>query len=231
MAHDFIPSREADLLDWSRNFRERINANPAQYGLTAAQASEYAALDDAYAEAYRLAHEPNTRTSVQITAKNEAKKAVTANARMLARIVRATPGISNTQRGELGLTVPDAELTPVPRPSDPPLLWLVPSADRVVRVRLRDKAAPTRRGKPPGVAGAAMLSCVADEPPARLADWTFHGNATRPTYAIQFDAQTPAGAKVWIAAYWYNTRGQSGPLSTPISVRMQDGIATHRKAA
>jgi hypothetical protein len=68
------------------------------------------------------------------------------------------------QRVQLGLTVVDEELTPVARPSDPPKLSLLPSFGRTVRVRLRDMSSPDRRGKPDGVAGAAVFSYVGEQP-------------------------------------------------------------------
>ena len=62
-----------------------------------------------------------------------------AEARRLARIIRAAPGVTNAQRSQLGLTVPDKIPTPAARPSDPPVLSIVPSIGRTVRIRLRDK--------------------------------------------------------------------------------------------
>jgi hypothetical protein len=178
-----------------------------------------------------LAQEPTTRTPVQIKKKNEAKKALKAGARMLARIVRATPGVTNAERAQLGLTVVDEELTPVARPSDPPKLSLRPSFGRTVRVRLRDMSSPDRRGRPDGVAGAAVFSYVGEQPSERMAEWTFQGNMTRPMFAIHLDSAVPAGARVWIAAMWYNTRGQCGPASAAKSIRVQDGVAKFQQAA
>lgn len=231
MARDFIPEREAELLDWSRNFREQIVARPVELGLSAEQAAAYALLDDAYAQEYMLSQTPSTRTPVQIRRKNEAKKALKADARRLARIIRATPGVTNDQRGGLGLTVPDADMTPAARPSAPPVVSLMPSVGRTVRVRLRDKASPTRRGKPPGTAGAAVLSYVGEHPSDRRSDWSFEGNHTRPIVSINFGPDIPAGAKVWIAAQWYNTRGQTGPMSAAVNVRMQNGVTQLQAAA
>lgn len=231
MPHDFIPEREGDLLNWSRNFCDLIVAQPTMFGLTADQAAWYAALDDNYATEYFRSRNNEMRTPGQIQKKNAAKKALKAAARLLARIVRATPGVTNAERARLGLTVPDEELTPATRPSDPPILSLLPSTGRVVRVRLQDNASPTRRGKPHGVAGAAVFSYVGDKPSGRLGDWTFEGNMTRPTFAIDIDSTVPAGARVWIAAMWYNTRGKPGPVCAAQSVRVQDGVARFQQAA
>lgn len=231
--HDFLPAREADLLAWSLNFNDLINTPPGPgiFGLTPAQATAYTALHDAYATAYTRAVNPSTNTRSSIVAKNDAKKALKAYARMLARLVRATPEVTNGQRGELGLTVPDPDLTPVQRPSDPPVVSILPSMGRTVRIRLRDKAEPMRKGKSPGVAGAAVLSYVGDEPPQRMAEWTFHGNATRRFFDVRFDVQVPPGAKAWIVAMWFNTRGEFGPASAMQCTRIGEGIGSFAMAA
>jgi hypothetical protein len=235
--HDFLPSREADLLAWSANFDSQINSppGPAQFGLTVAQANAYTALHHAFVAGYTAANNANTNSRATIGAKDDAKRALKASARMLARLIRATPGVTSDQRLQLGLTVPDRHLTPVARPSDPPIVIILPSIGRTIRIRLRDKESPTRRGKPPGIAGAAIMSCVARDDdnslPARQADWTFHGNATRHFFDVNFDSEVPAGAKIWIVASWYNTRGQLGPTSTPQCTRLGEGMAKFASAA
>jgi hypothetical protein len=186
---------------------------------------EYTVLFDAFAAGYANARSPNANCKANIGAKNQAKAALKANARMLARIVRANPAVTNDQRAKLGLTVPDPHLTPVQEPSDPPLLHVMSTYGRVVRVRLRDKFAPTRRGKPPGIAGAAILSYTGQTTSARMSDWTYHGNATRTQFAVNIPSNVPPGAKVWIAAQWYNTRGERGPVSTATATYIGDGVS------
>ena len=58
--HDFLPAREADLLAWSRNFRDQINLSPQQFGLSGPQAAHYATVHDAFAAAFARAHNPGT---------------------------------------------------------------------------------------------------------------------------------------------------------------------------
>ena len=236
--HDFIPAREANLLAWSRNFRDEINAppGPGRYGISVGQAAQYSVLHDAYSAAYTAANNPNSNSKSTIVRKNQAKKELKANARLLARLVRATPGVTMAQRAELGLTVPDPHLTPTTRPSDPPELYVLPSLGRTVRIRLRDKAAPDRLGRPPGVAGAAVLSYVARMPgetqaPGDISQWTFHGNATRRYFDVRIASTVPAGAKMWIAAMWYSTRGVLGPASTAQAIRVGEGVSSFRNAA
>lgn len=192
-------------------------------------------MHDAFAAAYAAAKNPSTNSKVAISAKNDAKKALKAEARKLARTVQAAPGITNAQRGELGLTVPDSHLTPVTRPSDPPILAVLPSIGRTVRIRLHDKSSPDRLGRPLGAAGAVIMSYTGqteeDSVPANMANWTFRGIATRRYFDVNFDADVPAGALVWIAAMWFNARGQLSPLSIAQSVRVGDGVSKLRLAA
>lgn len=225
MPHDFIPDSDTAFLTWSRNFKNHIGSMHASIGLTAPQAAEYATLHDEYQAALTLARNPSTNSTSARVEKNSTKKTVKALARQLARIIRATPGVTDTQRGQLGLTVPDTELTPAPRPDSRPLLMPIPTGGRAVRVRIRDSATPFQRAKPHGVAGASFFTYVGETAPSSLEAWTFRGNATRSIYQFNLDASVPAGAKMWIAACWYNTRGNPGPMSSPISMRAPDGVS------
>lgn len=227
MPHDFIPERDLAFLDWSRNFKNQTAALHADIGLTEAQASEYATLHDAYAAALTLAKSTATNTTVNRVRKNTAKKAVKSYARVLARIIRATPGVSDGQRVRLGLTVPDTDLTPAVPPASKPFLEILSNGARLVKLRIRENTTPTRRAKPEGVAGATVFTWVGESssPPSLLREWTFRGNATRSIWHFNLDASIPAGAKVWITACWYNTRGRPGQMSSPIFMRAPDGVS------
>jgi hypothetical protein len=225
MPRDFIPSREADIVTWSVNFNTKITATPTAYGLTAAQASAYAAKHTTFVAAHQTARDPDTRSPAAIVGKDVAKTALVAEARKLARIVQAEPSVTPQQKAELGLTVRDVEPTPVPPPSSPPDLDLVSAVVRTVRLRLEHSGSTSRRGKPYGVAGAAVYSFVGAEPPSKLADWKFEGNTTRTVVQVLFDPEVAPGAKVWITACWFNPRMQNGPASSPLSTHIPGGAA------
>src|SRR5687767_4906069 len=114
---DFLPARESELAIWSANFSTRISANPTSYGLTAAQATAYATLHADFITAYNAATNAGTDSRSAIVTKNTAKFALIANARLLAGIVQRDPDTTNTQRSELGLTVKDADPSPIPPPA------------------------------------------------------------------------------------------------------------------
>jgi hypothetical protein len=220
MSHNghFLPRTDAGLLAWSLNFDNKITADPTIYGLTVGQATAYDSLHQAFAEAYNTANTPVTRTPPSIVAKRDAKRALVAEARKLAAIVQAFPGTSNTMRSELGLTVRDDEPTPVPPPSESPEIDIVSAVLRTVRVRMHNEKTLGRRGKPHGVQGATVLSYIGPVPPAPedIHLWKFEGNTTRTSFELQFPSSAPPGTTVWITAFWYNPRGESGPATPPV---------------
>lgn len=220
----FLPSREADLVTWSLNFKTKITAAPTTYGLTAAQATTYGGLHDAFVTAYNAATNDGSNSTANIVTKNLAKKALIANARLLAAIVQKSPGTTNTMRADLGLTVKSG---PSPRPVPPsaPDIDVLSVAGNTVRVRMHDPANPTRRGKPFGVDGISVFTAVGAAAPTTEAGWTFQGSTSKTVIDVTFPSDTAAGAKVWFTAYYFNQKKQSGPAASPVSTNLAGGSA------
>jgi hypothetical protein len=226
MSHSpgYLPPREADFLAWSTNFNDLISLSPESYGLTAAQATNYATLHTTFANAYAVAHGSN-RGPVATQTKNTAKRALIADARGLVRIIQAFPGTTDTMRVQLQVNVPDEEPTPIPPPSTAPILSIVRTVNRVVTVRLRDSEDTDRRGKPHGVSGASIFVFIGETPPADPLQWSFLLNTSLTDLDIPFASTVPGGSTVWLAAFWFNPRKQSGPASTAVSTVIADGMA------
>jgi len=222
---DFLPSREAELVVWSTNFSTRINLAPLPIGLSVIQATAYQALHDSFVTAYNAATNDGTNSRASKVTKNSAKKLLVANARLLAGIVQKFPGTTNTQRSELGLTVKDVEPTPIPPPATAPALEIISTIGNTVRIRLKDPANPSRRGRPSGVDGAAIFTFVGAAAPTEEAEWTFQGNTPRTSVNITFPGSTTPGAKVWFTAFWFNPRKQSGPAAIALGINLPGGAA------
>ena len=225
MPDTFLPSREDALLSFTRNFKNHIVASPTTYGLTALQATDYTTVFDAFEAALGVAQNPETRTKPKITAKNLAKKAVIAATRQLAAIVQAAPGVTDEQKEDLGLKPRDVEPTPVPIPSNPPVLTVAATMGQRVTIRLRDLRNQDRRAKPDGVSGAAVFSYVGETAPNDLDLWKFEGNTSLTTVEIEFPPTIAAGTKVWFTAFWFNPRKQSGPAAAAVGTTISGAIA------
>ncbi len=115
MGSSFYLSRtNAQLYTGSQTFSDLINASATTYGLTTAQALSYQTLNDDFAAKYLLSQAPETRTKGTIQARNDAKILLKQKAAELAKIVDATPTVTNQQKIDLGLAV---RATPAPAPA------------------------------------------------------------------------------------------------------------------
>jgi hypothetical protein len=224
MSTNFLPTRDALLLDWSSNFNTKITASPTTYGLTAAQATAYGTLNTAFSSAYTTATAPSTRTRGTVAAKNAARATLKANARLLARIVQATASVTAQQKIDLGLTPRDVIPSPINPPTEAPVIEIVAALGRTIKLNLRTVGSD-RRGKPNGVQGASLFSFVGAAAPADLSDWMFEGSTTRTSFDVEFAPTIPAGSQVWLTAFWFNPRSQSGPACTPINAYIAGGVA------
>lgn len=223
MSNSYPPSREAELVTWSVNFKTKITATSTTFGLTAGQATTYGTLHDAFVTAYTVANNPLTRSPMNVATKNVAKATLVAQIRLLGGIVQRFPGATNPIRIDLGLPERDLVPTPIPPPANAPQVVVKSTSGRTVSIRLIDIDNPTRRGKPAGVSGASVFSFVGATPPVELTAWKFEGNTGRTTVDVVFPGAVADGAKVWLTAFWFNPRKASGPACDPISANLPGG--------
>ena len=221
MRTDFVPGREAALLPWGLNLSQKATADPALYGLTPAIAQALAAAYAALDAAWQRVQDPDRRTPTAVTEKDALKKAFISSAREVARLAQAHPGITTAQREALGLNLRDAKPTPVPPPEESPVIDVASARGQFIEVLLHRPGG--RRGRPPGAAGASVFFALTEAPPADLSGWTFAGSTTRSTCTVDVGAGVPPGAKVWLTAFYYNPRAQSGQAAEPISTRVAGG--------
>ena len=106
MPADFIPRREAQLVQYGLNFKTRIAATPLVFSLTAAQATQFGTLYDTFVSAFNISQSDATNSKSATITKNTAKTAMISYLRVLAGIVQKAPTTTDTMRSDLGLTVP-----------------------------------------------------------------------------------------------------------------------------
>jgi hypothetical protein len=224
----FPPTKENELLAFSSNFANLITATPTTFGLVAAQATAYAALHLAFSDAYATIITPAGNSKSNIAIKNQAKEALLyapGGAWQLVNIIQAFPGTTNAMRTDLGLRIPDTEMTPVPPPEVQPLLYIVSQLGRVIKLKLRDRSNEESRSKPPGVSGATVLYYVGDDEPTSTSNYIFSSNTSRTVFDVEIPQTVAAGSRVWFTAFWFNAKMESGPIATPVTVRVDDNLA------
>jgi hypothetical protein len=220
---DYIPSSDAGVLSFGTNYSSIITAAPLPLGLTVLQGTTLAGKLSSYSTALSASSDPSTRGPAAVLSKNEKKRDLIAYMRLLARIIQANPAVTNDQRFSLGLPIHHLP-SPIPAPGEAPDVDVKSVSGRTILCRIH-RATGTRRGKPPGVAGANVYSHVGATPPASLNDWTLEGHASRPSNVeVVLPADVPGGSTVWLCANWYNPRGQAGPTSAPVSTNIPGGV-------
>ena len=230
MPNSYLPQREAELLSWSATFAAYISANEVQVGLTIEQATDYATAQDAFAVAYALVQDRVTRSPANIEDKNIKKRALIDLTRELVNIIQAYPGTTDTMRSAMGITVRDTDPTPVPVPTTSPVIDFTSVKDFTIQLRLHNGDS-TKRAKPEGVIGATLFSFVGDAPPTDLSAWKFEGNVSQTITSVTVPNTTASGSKVWLTAFWFNRKSESGPATTPTATIIQGGGVTMNKAA
>lgn len=216
MPRFFYEGTDSEFLQSSLTFSSAITGSPATYGLTAAQATAYADAQNNYAGAYANTSNPGTRTRAAVATKDQMRAALESISRQFSDYIIREQTVSDSQLIELGLP-PRSGRQPTPVPEAAPRVEVLSVSGRNISIRLWDSQV-ARRGKPPGTSGAAIFSYVGATAPANIADWKFEGNVGRVKQTIPFDDSIPAGATVWLTAFWFNGRKESGPACDPVSV-------------
>src|SRR3954454_6322668 len=198
---DYFPSREAELVNWSNNFSTKISATPTAFGLSALQASSFATVNTAWVNAYNAANDDSTNSRAARITKDDAKRVMIANARALVKIVQAFPGITDTQRADLGITVPKPGPTPSPVATEAPELTIASVNGHMIKVRLRELGSE-KRGKPKFTFGALLMSYAGETPPPTAEGWRLEGTVTRSIFEVLVPGTVAAGTKVWFSACW-----------------------------
>ena len=224
MPSGFLPNSDAALLAWSLQFSTLISATPAAYGLTALQATAYAALHASYATAF-AGVDPGIRSKASVAAKNASRAALKYNAKLLSSIVQGQAGVTNAQKIALGLNV-RAVPTPTPVPAHPPMLEVISVSGFTAKIRLHDAASGSKRGKPAGVSGASVFSHVGPAAPTDLSAWQFEGNTGRAIVNITFPNTIAPGSTAWFCAFWFNGSKKSGPACAPVSTNLPGGAVS-----
>lgn len=216
-----FPTTDTGLLQWSQNFLDLIEATPLAFGLTAADATSYETVHDAYAAAL-TACDPPQRSKTAVVVKNQARADLKNAATLLGNKVYSTATVTDAQKTQLGIP-PRQAPSPIPAPVSAPVLEVVSSTAWTVRIRLRD-ATGASRGKPAGTIGASVFSFAGAAPPTDIGQWKFEGSIGRVNKIdVTFDSGLAAGTRVWLTAFWFNGRKQSGPPCAPVGTNLPGG--------
>lgn len=216
MSTSYIPKKQSLWTVWAANFTAAIAANPALYGLVAADATAISAVNTTAQQAYITGTTVATRTKATVAAKDLAIAQATVLMRSYAQIIQANQGVTPEAKADAGLTIRDTTPSRIPAPATIPILGVVAGQSLSLTTRFHDQNTPLSRAKPAGVAGLlyfAVTSATVINDPEVL---PFHAIDTRNPVVLTF-APADAGKTAYIAARYYNAKGELGPWSAIVA--------------
>lgn len=225
MQAPYIPPKDADLVSWAQNFADLISASPATYGLTSGQAATIAAANVTWQAAYATAINPSTRTKPSVADKDAAKAAFLGIARPFAILIRNNQGVSNMDKLDLGLNVPDQTPTPIPVPTSSPGMVFVAATPLQHTLRFNDANNPTQRGKKPdGAIGIEVYRTVGVAPTSDPDAASYIGTYTQNPIAVDFVSGDRTKYATYFARFVIRARpvgtagaAPRGPWSDPLA--------------
>jgi hypothetical protein len=208
---DFFPSREADLLEWAKNFGAVLAENAAAWKVPAEAASGLAARITAYEAAFEAAKGENG-TKALIIEKNEKREALKAEVRNVKnKCIDYNDVVGDSDRERLGLPRRDRIPTPKPRPTGRPTLEVLPTNNRQHTATAINQAAG-KKNKPEDVHGVRFVWEILDAPPAN-AEELRHSVFRRKVVEVFDYSEEDRGKKAFYAACYENAKGETGPWS------------------
>lgn len=219
---DYIPARDAELIEWGNNFVTLLVANPLLYGITAPEAAQLQALYNDFRASWLLAVDPGTRSKPTVAEKDEDKALFVFAARRAAQRIKLNLGTDTDSIIALGLSVDDITPTPRMAPATQPIVSILAATPFQHTIRVADSATPNKRAQPFGSVGCLIVGNIGTVVGTDPEEAEFMAVVTRFPAAINYDVDTVGKiATLWGA--WMGSRGDLGPWSSPAVMHIVGG--------
>jgi hypothetical protein len=219
MSSSYIPAEDAHALEWMQVFASGLNSNPGLYGVSPANAAAVSAAVAIFASAYELVIDPATKTKVTVADKDDARANAEALCRLYATQIKAAAGISDGDKIAIGVRPPNPTREPIPVPQSSPLLSIIAATQGGQTLRYSDQFTPDSAAKPFGAVSLQLFVAIGTAPTANEDEATFLGSFTKNPIAVPF-APDDDGKVATYFAKWQSRKGDTGPWSTPVSMRI-----------
>lgn len=184
----YIPPKDALFALWAANFSTLLTANPALYGLEAADATAVETANVVFQTAYPIAIDPDTRTVPTVAAKDVARASLEAVVRPLAVRISRNASVTDEAKAGIGVTVRTLVPTPIPVPTEQPSIALV-SATSLNQTLSYAVALNTGKAKPFGAVGMEVYRAVGVAPTIDPRVATYMGAVTKSPFRQVFEAE------------------------------------------
>jgi hypothetical protein len=219
MGDNYIPARDGQALTWMQTFATGIAAAPATYQLTTAAAASISSAVDAYATAYAESQDPALRTTVIVATKDETRNTAEQLCRQYAILIKFNAGISDADKIAIGVRPVNPSRVPIGVPASSPLVSVIGATPGSQTLRFADTATPDKAAKPFGAVTLLLFVAIGEEATSDPAAGRYVGSFTKNPVGVGFDA-ADAGKVATYFARWQSRRGEVGPWSGAVSMRI-----------
>ena len=203
-------------------FSRGIAADSYRYALTPADAEAISKAVEEYRAALPLAKDPETSTLVTVARKDDARRSAEQICRLYYSLIKPSAGISDADKIAIGVRPLNRGRSPITCPASSPLLKLLGQGCGFQVLRFSDSATPTSPSKPFGATELLHFVAITDERGVGERDPAnakFYGKFSRNPVDVRFEAKDDGRVATHFAR-WASRRGEVGPWSLPVSMRI-----------
>jgi hypothetical protein len=211
----YIPTKEADFVDWSENLITVSTARKTEWNLSQNKLDELLALHTEVKRLHQLC-QTSSYTKLDMQAKNEKKKLLVQTEEVFVRNnLQNNDAMTDNGREELRIPIHDKTPSPHPAPDSLPDVEVETPHPRAVQIKFRAPNAP-RWGKPEHVHGLECLWVISEAAPAKIEDLLHSEFATSTPLELVFD-EDQRGKRLYFAVRWENGSAKKGLWSNMYS--------------
>jgi hypothetical protein len=219
MADNFIPRPDPEALIWFLAFSNGISSSPSTYELTVSDATTIADAVSEFQAALILADSPLTRTPGNVNAKDTKRNLAETLCRQYAIQIKYNNGITDQAKIDIGVRPVNPDREPVHCPQTSPLVNVTAATPGSHTIQFADSLEPHKKAKPFGAASLQLYAFVGAEPTVDESQAKFIGLFTKNPIAVAFTPEDDGKMATYFAC-WSGKRGDTGPFSLPVSMRI-----------
>jgi hypothetical protein len=219
MAEPFIPRADAAAQLWMRAFAGGISLDPARYMIAPAQSALISEVVQRFCAAMLVSSNEATRTKPSLIVKQNARAAAERVCREYARLIKFNLGIDDADKVAIGVKPINLSRSEVTVPQTFPLLGIIGATPGRQVLCYHDSTTPDRSAKPFGAHQLLLYRAIADERVAGPEQAKFYKGFTRSRMPVDFEQEHDGKIATYFAC-WSGRRGETGPWSESVSMRI-----------
>jgi hypothetical protein len=207
-----IPRKDVDFHEKQKVITSKTKPKLTAWGISKPWFDEQVSpAKEEWVSAWANCQDPAQRTLYITFLKNEKRKAYEKLLRILVKMLKSSPLVTDDDRRSMGIEIRDASWTPVKPPKTYPEFTVDSSMIRCLRISFRDLGSKSK-AKPYGVHGAEIRWAILDKPPVLVEELVHSNFDTHSPFELTF-TDHERGKSVYFCLRWENTRGEKGPWS------------------